>query len=119
MRSSLSFAGLAVAVLLGIGCVEDPRSDEEFSTALSKTLTLKFQTKPDGTLTLKSSTKLLTCSERFEGIAGERVTCSRSGEKLQVIVKSSGDSVVAVRDLSSKRGYYTCTRTGDVAGASR
>jgi hypothetical protein len=102
---------------LAVGCDAVPQADELDATALSKTLTLRFESKEPGVISLKSSGKKLSCSERFEGIEGERITCAREGEKLQVIVKASGDTVVAVRDLSGKRGYYTCSRTGDVAGA--
>lgn len=118
MRSLLAFAVTAAAVLTSIGCDEgEPGESEAYATQLSKTLTLRFQNAEGGGLSLKSSGKKLSCSERFEGVDGERITCSRTGEKLQVIVKSDGESVVAVRDLSGKRGYYDCTRKGDVAGA--
>ncbi len=84
--------------------------------SLSKTLTLRFTAEGSG-LSLKSSGRRLTCGDRFQGNEGERIACQRTGEKLQVIVKAKGDEVVAVRDLKNKRGYYECSRTGDVAGA--
>lgn len=100
------------------GCDESAASDESFATeTLSKSLTLRFSVTEDGGLALKSSGKSLACTERFEGIEGERVTCNRDGEKVQIILKLDGTSVVAVRDVGKKRGYYTCSRSGDVAGA--
>ncbi len=117
MRSPYALALASVALFTSIGCEEEPGASEAYATQLSKTLTLRFQSAEGGGLSLKSSNKKLACSDRFEGVDGERITCSRTGEKLQVIVKADGESVVAVRDLSGKRGYYTCTRKGDVAGA--
>ena len=107
--------GLMLSAVAGCGGADDDDLDSEDSD-LTQTLTLRFEAK-DGGLSLKSSGKVLSCGERFEGIAGERITCDRTGEKVQVIVKSTGASVVAVRDLSGKRGYYGCTPSGDVAGA--
>lgn len=111
MRCLLAFATVAT---LGLGCVDETGQSEGFATALSKTLTLRFESK-DGSLTLKSSGKKLTCADRFEGVDGERVTCEREGETVEVIVKSTDASVVVVRDLGGKRGYYTCSKKGDVA----
>lgn len=108
----------ATALLALVACEEDAvTGDESFATeGLSKSLTLRFEEK-DGALALKSSGKGLVCFERFEGIDGERVTCNRDGEKVQVLLKADGASVVVVRDLGKKRGYYACTRKGDVLGA--
>src|SRR5688572_30183736 len=105
---------LTVATL-AFGCVEDPGQTEDFATSLSKTLTLRFESK-EGALTLKSSGKKLSCADRFDGVDGERVTCEREGERVEVIVKSADSSVVVVRNLSNKRGYYTCNKKGDVEG---
>lgn len=107
---------LAVGLLASltiVGCAGDDIDSAE--SDLSQTLTLRFAVS-DGHLTLRSSGKLLQCTERFEGLAGERVTCARTGETLQVIVKATGSSVVAVRDMDRQRGYYTCTPSGDVEG---
>lgn len=106
---------LTAFATLALGCVEDPGQSEDFATALSKSLTLRFESK-DGSLSLKSSGKKLTCADRFEGVDGERVTCEREGETVEVIVKSEDASVVVVRDLSNKRGYYTCSKKGEVEG---
>ena len=113
MRSLL----LGVAFLSLNACDETAGTDESFATELSKTLTLRFEETASGELALKSSGKALTCAPRFDGVAGERISCSREGEKVQVLIKSDGKSVVVVRDMTGKkRGYYTCTRKGDVAG---
>jgi protein-tyrosine phosphatase len=112
MRLLAAALAFSCALLPLAACDDGPDSTEQ---NLTQTLTLRFQTK-DGAIELKSSGKLLTCTQRFEGIDGERVTCARTGEKVQVIVKSSGDSVVAVRDMGGKRGYYACTPSGDVQG---
>jgi hypothetical protein len=112
MRHLLALTAVAT---LAFGCVEEPSQSEDFATALSKTLTLRFESK-EGVLTLKSSGKKLTCADRFDGVDGERVTCERDGETVEVIVKSADSSVVVVRDIPSKRGYYTCTKKGDVEG---
>lgn len=119
---AMRILALAVALSLGglalTGCdVEDPDAAE---SDLTQSLTLRFES-AGGALSLKSSGKKLVCADRFEGLAGERVTCTRSGETLQVIVKSDGvaedqASVIAVRDLGGKRGYYACTPSGDVEG---
>ncbi len=93
----------------------DTSEVESEESNISQTLTLRFEAK-DGVVSLKSSGKKLSCTERFDGLAGERVTCNRSGEKVQVIVKSAGDSVVAVRDQGGKRSYYSCTPSGEVEG---
>jgi hypothetical protein len=118
MRSSLLGLGLA-AVVLG-GCVDEPESSEAFAATegLSKTLTLRLQ-EGEGAigLSMKSSGKALACRDRFQGVDGERITCQRTGETVQVIVKAEDDMVVAVRDLNRKRGYYECSRKGDVQGA--
>ncbi len=103
----------ALAVIPSVACDETVESSEH---DLTQSLTLRFQS-ADGALTLKSSGKKLSCSERFEGLAGERISCERAGERLQVIVKSTEASVIAVRDLGKKRGYYACTPSGDVEGA--
>lgn len=105
-------AALAALTVLA-GCdVGDATTEED---DLSQSLTLRFES-TGGALSLKSSGKKLVCDERFEGVDGERVTCARSGERLQVIVKADGGSVVAVRDLSGKRGYYACTPSGEIEG---
>ncbi|MBK8938815.1 MAG: hypothetical protein IPM79_14605 [Polyangiaceae bacterium] len=88
---------------------------EREESDLTQSMTLRFEL-ADGVVSLRASGKKLTCSERFEGLAGERVTCERDGEDLQVIVKADKKSVVVVRDLAGKRGYYTCTPSGDVEG---
>jgi hypothetical protein len=108
----LRLALLACLPVLG-ACFDGEELASEESD-LTQTLTLRFEATDDG-LALRASNKPLTCSERFDGLAGERVTCSRKGERVQVIVKDGG-SVVAVRDLSGKRGYYTCTPSGEVDG---
>jgi hypothetical protein len=113
MRSLL--LAFSLALFGATGCVladQDVASDE---SNLSQTLTLRFVS-TGGTPSLKASGKLLSCYERFAGLDGERVSCTRTGEKLQVIVKSTGSSVVAVRDLGGQRGYYACSRSGDVDG---
>jgi hypothetical protein len=113
MRFLLLAAGLA---LFGAaGCVGAESAAESSESDLSETLTLRFVS-ADGALSLRSSGRLLGCVERFEGLAGERVTCERDGETLQVIVKSTGTSVVAVRDMDGQRGYYGCAPSGDVEG---
>ncbi len=123
MRSSSALAGLALAALFVVGCdAEEGSSEEAYATeGLSRTLTLRFAAaEGEGALSLKSSGKALTCSDRFAGVEGERITCKRTGETVQVIVKTvedAEDEVVAVRDLDRKRGYYACSRTGDVKGA--
>ena len=106
--------GLGLAALLASACESDDGVESEESD-LTQSMTLRFEL-ADGVVSLRASGKKLTCSERFEGLAGERVTCERDGEDLQVIVKADGKSVVAVRDLAGKRGYYTCTPSGDVGG---
>ncbi len=117
MRRPLALSALAVVSLLGVGCADDIDSNEELATeSLSQSLTLRFQATQAGELSLKSSGKLLSCTERFQGVAGERVSCERAGESVEVIVKSDDDAVVVVRDVKSKRGYYTCSRAGDVEG---
>lgn len=110
----MRFAALSFASVMAlVGCdVADATTEED---ELTQSLTLRFASNA-GALTLTSSGKKLTCSERFEGVDGERVTCARSGERLQVIVKTDGGHVVAVRDLSGKRGYYACTPSGEVEG---
>jgi protein-tyrosine phosphatase len=115
MRRLAISATFGLALLHAAACVEEPGQDESFAT-MSKTLTLRFQGAGDGALSLKSSGKLLACAERFQGLEGERVTCEREAETVEVIVKASGASVVVVRDLDRKRGYYTCSRKGDVDG---
>lgn len=105
---------LGACSLLLVGCEDDVGSSEQDVT---QTLTLRFEL-VDGALALKSSGKRLTCTERFQGVAGERVTCSRDGETVQVILKSDGGSVVAVRDMDKTRAYYDCKPSGDeVEGA--
>lgn len=116
MRSALALLGCGLLALNALGCTEDVSEDQSFATALSKTLTLRLS-ETEGALTLKSAGKSLACGERFDGLAGERITCERSGETVEIIVKSEGASVVVVRDLGSSRGYYSCTRSGEVAGA--
>lgn len=117
MRATFAVVGLGLLGLFASGCDEGTGENAEFATeALSKTLTLRFESKSAGVLSLKSSGKALTCGDRFEGIEGERIACKRTGESVQVIVKEDAKSVVVVRDLHGKRGYYTCTRSGDVAG---
>jgi hypothetical protein len=106
---------LGLAILGAAGCVLEDPDIEGSESDMSETLTLHFVS-IDGALSLKSSGKLLTCPERFEGLDGERIGCSRDGEKVQVIVKSTGTSVVAVRDLGKQRGYYTCSPSGDLEG---
>ncbi|MFO0665915.1 MAG: tyrosine-protein phosphatase [Polyangiaceae bacterium] len=110
---------LATAILLSLplaattmtGCASaDGEEVGEAEDDLTKA-TLQFQQGAGEALSLKSGTKLLTCTERFSGIAGDRVTCSTTGEKVQVILKKTGKPVV-VRDVSRKRAYYTCTTTG-------
>jgi hypothetical protein len=108
---------LVMLAPLFVACGDEPGSDESFATALPKSLTLRLEVGSDGALSLKSSGKSLACFERFDGLAGERISCSRSGEKLQILIKDDGTSVLAVRDLGKKRGYYACSRTGDAAGA--
>jgi hypothetical protein len=117
MTRGMRFALLALglAFFSAGGCAVDDSDVESSETNLSETLTLRFVS-TDGTLSLKSSGKVLACSERFEGLSGERVTCQRTGEKVQVIVKSTGTSVVAVRDMDQQRGYYNCSPSGDVEG---
>lgn len=108
------FSLLGAVSLLVAGCEDDVGSSEQDVT---QTLTLRFEL-ADGELTLKSSGKRLGCKERFQGLAGERVTCSRDGETVQVILKSGGDSVIAVRDMEKTRAYYDCKPSGDnVEGA--
>jgi hypothetical protein len=111
----LAALALVPALFLFAACEEEPLSEESNATGLSKTLTLRFESK-SGALSLKSSGKKLTCDAPFEGLEGDRVDCARSGEKVQVIVKRGDDSVVVVRDMGGKRGYYTCTRKGEVTG---
>jgi hypothetical protein len=113
MRSLLVALGLAI--FSAAGCALEEADVASTESDLSETLTLRFES-ADGTLTLRASGRPLGCTERFEGLAGERVTCERDGEKLQVIVKSTGASVVAVRDMDRQRGYYNCTPSGDVEG---
>mgnify|MGYP000614725282 CR=1 FL=1 len=115
MRHAFALFGLGFAALNFVCCVDDTGQNEEFATSLSNSLTLRFESKA-GALSLKSSGKKLTCGDRFEGVDGERLTCEREGETVEVIVKSTGSSVVAVRELGGKRGYYTCTPKGDVEG---
>jgi hypothetical protein len=102
---------------LAVACDAEPSSDESFATALSKTLTLRLEVGSGGALIAKSSGKSLECFERFDGLDGERISCARSGEKVQILVKDDASSVVVVRDLANKRGYYECSRSGDAAGA--
>jgi protein-tyrosine phosphatase len=116
VRTSITAVALSIGCLaLTAGC-GDADDVERAESNISQTLTLRFELK-DGALTLKSSGRNLTCGERFEGLEGERISCERSGEKVQVIVKSDGASVVAVRDLDKKRGYYECVPSGEVEGA--
>lgn len=115
MRAHLPSLALGV-MLAAAGCLEEePGQDESFAT-MSKTLTLRFKAEPEGALSLKSSSKELGCEPRFQGVDGERVTCERDGETVEVIVKATDASVVVVRDLGKSRGYYTCSRKGDVDG---
>jgi hypothetical protein len=108
---------LLLVAPLAAACDAEPSTDESFATELSKSLTLRLELGPSGALEAKSSGKSLECFERFDGLDGERISCQRSGEKVQILVKRDGSSVVAVRDLAKKRGYYECSRKGDVAGA--
>jgi len=117
MRHALALLGLGLAVLHVVGCVDETGENEEFATSLTKTLTLRFESEGDGVVSLKSSGKLLTCGDRFEGVDGDRISCERTGESIEVIIKSTNESVVVVRDVGGKRGYYSCTRKGDVEGA--
>lgn len=111
-------AVLLACALVASACDDAPGTSEDFATeGLSQTLTLRFEVGDDGALTLRSSGKALACATRFDGIAGERITCDRSGERVEVLVAASGDRVVAVRDLARKRGTYTCSRSGEVDGA--
>ncbi len=117
MRFSAAVTGLALLSFATTGCDAESTdtSAEDATAGLSKTLTLRFEAGTAGVPSLKSSGKKLVCGERFAGVDGERVTCERKGESIDVIVKASGDSVVAVRDLDRKRGYYECSRSGTVA----
>ncbi len=113
----LTGLGLALVVSSALtGCSADAGSDTDEASAvtMTKTLSLRFGTDADGVLSLRSGGRLLACTERFDGVSGERVSCAGTDEKLQVIVKDDGASVVAVRDVGGKRGYYTCSRSGDV-----
>jgi len=112
MRTLLLVTGLALVGATGC-TLEDSVGDSENN--LTETWTLRFALDDDD-LILKSSNRRMECYERFEGLAGERVTCERDGEKVQVIVKAEGTSVVAVRDMGYERGYYNCSREGDVEG---
>jgi hypothetical protein len=69
---------LTAAATLALGCAEETGQSEGFATALSKSLTLRFESK-EGALSLKSSGKKLSCADRFDGVDGERVTCDREG----------------------------------------
>lgn len=116
----LSATMLSALTLLCVGCADDEAASSEQD--VTQTLTLRFAREQDGTLSLKSSGKRLDCTDRFKGLAGERITCARDGETVQVIVKDDHDSelppVVAVRDLDRTRAYYTCQSSGeDVDGA--
>ncbi len=105
-------AALCFASLPAVGCSDDTAQEESYAT-MSKSLTLRFQSE-GGALSLKSSGKLLACAQRFQGLEGERVSCAREGETVEVIVKSTDDSVIVVRSLGQKRGYYACARKGEV-----
>lgn len=111
MRALLALLGLSTLAVAG--CLDVDVESEE--SDLTQTLTLRFDGS-EGRLSLRSSGKLLACGERFEGVDGERVTCERAGERVQVIVKSDDASVVVVRDLDKQRGYYTCKPSGEVDG---
>jgi len=113
MRSLLMVMSLALVGATGCALEDTDVSDSENN--LTETWTLRFALDDDA-LILRSSGRRLECDERFEGLAGERVTCERNGEKVQVIVKAEGTSVVAVRDMDYERGYYDCSREGDVEG---
>lgn len=115
MRSLAAPAGLALVCLAMTACDGESTDTtaEDATAGLSKTLTLRFEA---GGTVIKSSGKKLACAERFVGVDGDRIACDRKGESLEVIVKTSGDSVVVVRDLDRKRGYYACSRSGAVDG---
>jgi hypothetical protein len=74
-------------------------------------ITLELTQAADGALSVASAGNALTCGERFVGLAGDRVTCKRTGETLNVILKKEGKPVV-VQDADRKRTYFTCTRSG-------
>jgi protein-tyrosine phosphatase len=106
---------LGLAVLGAPACVADSTDVASSESDLTQSLTLRF-VDTDGTLSMRASGRRLECVERFEGLAGERITCERDGETVQAIVKYDGQSVIAVQDLNRERGYYACTPTGDVQG---
>jgi hypothetical protein len=109
---------LLLACLPIAGCAVDT-SETADSTEDELTLHANLElSSASGVVSMKSGAKALTCSERFTGLEGERVTCSRTGEKVVVIVKRTGKPVV-VRDLDRKRAYYNCTTTGTVDGLPR
>lgn len=108
--AALVFA-LPLFSIAGTGCAGAESEDVESSEDDLTKATLQFIPGAGDALSLKSGTKTLACTERFTGIAGERITCSVTGEKVQVIVKTTGKPVV-VRDVNRKRAYYTCTTTG-------
>jgi protein-tyrosine phosphatase len=95
--------------------VADSSDVESSDSYLTQSLTLRFESS-DGALSMRASGRKLSCVERFEGLAGERITCEGDGETVQAIVKYDEASVVAVHDLSRERGYYDCTPSGDVEG---
>jgi len=91
---------------------EDSREDE-----LVAKLTLDLTADAAGTLTIANAADALACGPRFVGLAGDRVTCKRTGETLNVILKKEGKPVV-IQDANRKRTYYTCTRSGTLSAGT-
>ena len=98
--AAIGFASLATA------CA-DPDVETSADYDLTQTATLRFKA-TDGEISLTVSGKKHSCVERFEGVDGERLTCTRDADEVEVLVKATGDRVMAVRNAGGERGYYDC-----------
>lgn len=120
MRTASLFLGLLLVGCSGAPSAEAPAESSDEANLETRSFAVTMASS-GASLTLDDAPRLkagasgkLTCSGKFEGVAGERWSCKRGSEKLELLHRPSKDEATLLyKSGTTARETFRCTKSGD------